>query len=142
MKRLMTAFLCLAILSLASVDVNAGVLGKLLKGAAVAKTYQTYKKVHPKTGKVYVGRTSGTKSPKENIEKRDSNHHRNSNGFDRAKMDKSSSNKDAIRGREQQEIEKHRKDGNGADQINGISPSNPKKQQYMDAAKKEFGKSQ
>ena len=141
MLRLIAALLCVSVLSFTSGDAEAIKLGRIAKAAALIKTYQTYKKTHPKTGKVYVGRTSGTNSPIANIKKRDSEHHRSQDGFGRAKIDKTSSNKDAIRGREQQEIELHRNDGSGADQINGISPKNPKRQQYLDAANNEFGKS-
>lgn len=103
------------------------------------KTYQTYSKAHLKTRKAYTGRTSGTGDPEKNVLKRDQNHHRNKDGFGPAKLDRSSSNKDAIRGREQQQIEKHRRAGNAADQINGISPKNPKREHYLNEAKKEFG---
>ena len=106
------------------------------------KTFQTYTKTHPKTGKVYVGRTSGTGTPRENVARRDRSHHRNKDGFGPAKLDKSSSKKNAIRGREQQMIDHHKRRGTGADQINGISPRNKKRDTYMDAAEQEFGKKQ
>ncbi|MBR6659306.1 MAG: hypothetical protein IKL19_04430 [Paludibacteraceae bacterium] len=61
------------------------------------KTYQTYTKLNPKTGEVYSGRTSGNGTPEENILKRDKNHHMNKFGFGPAILDKSSSNKNAIR---------------------------------------------
>ena len=64
------------------------------------KTYQTYQKTNPDTGKVYSGRTSGTNSPEENVRMRDLNHHMNEEGYGPAKLDKSSTNSDAIRGRE------------------------------------------
>ncbi len=99
------------------------------------KTYQTYTKTNPGPPPVvYSGRTSGTGTPEENVAKRDCNHHRQGEGFGPAVLDKSSSKKDAIRGREQQLIDKNRKNGTAADQINGISPKNKKKQKYMDAA--------
>lgn len=58
----------------------------------------------------------------------------------RAKLDKYSTNSDAIRGREQQLIElnggaKSQK-GTSGNTINGISPTNPKKQRYEDARRK------
>ncbi|PQP81653.1 hypothetical protein C0Q44_18300 [Paenibacillus sp. PCH8] len=74
---------------------------------ATTKTYQTYTKTHPKTGKVYTGRTSGRKTPLENVTARDRFHHMNKQGYGRAFIDKSSSNKNAIRGREQQMIIKN-----------------------------------
>lgn len=105
------------------------------------KTYQTYTKKNSNTAEIYVGRTSGNGTPRKNIAKRDQNHHKNKEAFGKAEIDKTSKNKDAIRGREQQLIEKYRTSGNSANKINGISPKNPKKKQYMDANKKEFGKS-
>jgi hypothetical protein len=106
------------------------------------RTYQTYTKTHPATGQVYVGRTSGTGTPFENVAERDRNHHKNAEGFSPADLDRSSTNKDAIRGREQQLIDanggpRSPKSGNS---INSISERNPRRQHYLDAAKKEFGK--
>jgi hypothetical protein len=63
--------------------------------------------MNPQTGEVYSGRTSGTGTPKENVAKRDKNHHLNCDDFGSVKVDESSTNKDAIRGREQQNIDKH-----------------------------------
>src|SRR4029077_7558884 len=83
------------------------------------KTYQTYTKTHPETGKVYTGRTSGTGSPEENVRSRDVSHHMNDQGFAPAVIDKSSPNADAIRGREQQLI-----DANGAAQSRGGTSGN------------------
>jgi hypothetical protein len=109
-----------------------------------AKTYQTYTKSKSETGEVYTGRTSGKGTPEENIAKRDQNHHKSAEGFGPAKLDKSSPNKDAIRGREQQSIDQNggskSQGGTSGNGINGISEKNPKKDQYMDAARKEFDK--
>ena len=44
------------------------------EGGTGLRTYQTYTKTNPKTGKVYSGRTSGTGTPAENV-RRDANHH-------------------------------------------------------------------
>ena len=46
-----------------------------------------------------------TDTPRKNVEKRDKKHHMNEKGFGPAILDKSSTNKDAIRGREQQLID-------------------------------------
>ena len=66
----------------------------------------------------------------------------NKKGFGIAKLDKSSTNKDAIRGREQQNIKKHggakSQGGTSGNAINGISPKNKKKAKYIEEAKKEF----
>jgi len=106
---------------------------------AQMKTYQTYTKTNPHTGEVYVGRTSGAGTPLENIARRERNHHRNGEGFDRAVPDQSSCDPAAIRGREQQMIDEMRRQGRAADQINGISPRNRRRDEYLDAATKEFG---
>jgi len=105
MKRLVALLCCLSVLSFVSSDVEAGLISKAVKAKLLIKTYQTYKKTHPKTGKIYTGRTGGSKSPAENILKRDQKHHRDKDGFGPAEIDKTSPSKDAIRGREQQEIE-------------------------------------
>jgi RHS repeat-associated protein len=106
---------------------------------APVRTYQTYTKVNEATGEVYAGRTSGTGTPQQNLARRDSSHARNLAGFGPAKLDQSSTNKAAIRGREQQLIDKNRQQGTAAKQINGISPRNKNRQRYLDAATKAFG---
>ncbi|GEM_PF-3206644 len=93
-----------------------------------------------KSGEVYVGRTSGYDTPAKNIQRRDARHHMNKQGFKRANLDKSSPNKNAIRGREQQLIEKYRDEGKSANKINGISDKNPKKKRYIGSSTKKFGK--
>ena len=90
-----------------------------------------------------MGRTSGTKSPRKNVEARDRNHHMNKYGYGPAQLDKSSKNYDAIRGREQLQIEKYggaQSTGgtSGNNRINGISPKNKNREKYINAAKKEF----
>ena len=68
----------------------------------------------------------------------------NEKGFAPAQLDKSSPNKDAIRGREQQLIDSsggaRSKGGTSGNTINGVSPSNPNKGHYQNEAKKEFDK--
>ena len=107
------------------------------------KTYQTYTKTNSKTGEVYSGRTSGKGSPIDNVKKRDAKHHMNKKGFGPAVLDKSSSNKNAIRGREQQLIDKHggakSMGGTSGNAVNGISKKNKNRQKYLRAARKEFG---
>ena len=107
-------------------------------GKARQKTYQTYTKVH-QDGGVYVGRTSGYDTPAKNLERRDARHQMNKQGFKRANLDKSSTNKNAIRGREQQLIEKYRAEGKSANKINGISDKNPKKKHYIHSSSRKFG---
>ncbi len=113
------------------------------KASDSQKTYQTYTKTNKETGEVYSGRTSGTGSPQKNVQNRDKNHHMNDKGFGPAKLDKSSTNKDAIRGREQQLIDANggakSQRGTSGNAINGVGPKNQKADQYRNAANKEFG---
>jgi RHS repeat-associated protein len=106
------------------------------------KTYQTYTKINPDTGKVYSGRTSGIGMPEENVLARDASHHKNVEGYGPAQLDKSSSNRDAIRGREQQLINANggaqSTGGTSGNAINGVSPSNPKASKYNNAANNEL----
>ena len=108
-----------------------------------SKTYQTYTKTNPETGEVYSGRTSGTGTPAENVRRRDANHHMNAKGFGPAVLDKSSSDYQAIRGREQMLIEHHggaqSTGGNSGNTINGIGANNKNRDSYINAAKGEFG---
>ena len=111
---------------------------------SVTKTYQTYIKTNPTTGEVYSGRTSGTGTPAENVRQRDSHHHMNDKGFGPAVLDKSSTNYDAIRGREQMLIDFYggakSTGGNSGNAINGIGNKNRKKDTYLNVAEGEFGK--
>lgn len=115
-----------------------------LVAKAEGKTYQTYIKENTATGEKYAGRTSGTGTPLENIAKRDKNHHMNSKGYEKAILDKSSTNKAAIRGREQELIDQlggaKSEGGTSGNAIRGISKNNPKLELYMREAEKEFGK--
>ena len=110
----------------------------------VKKTYQTYTKTNPTTGEVYSGRTSGTGEAWENVANRDKNHAKNKEGFGPAKLDMSSDNPDAIRYREQYLIELHggakSTGGTSGNAINGISPKNPKYDQYKTAYENEINK--
>ncbi|HEX7115417.1 MAG TPA: RHS repeat-associated core domain-containing protein [Steroidobacter sp.] len=121
-------------------------LGRL-KGSNVGdapsgRTYQTYTKTNPETGEVYSGRTSGTGSPSENVAQRDKRHHMNQFGFGPAVLDKSSKNADAIRGREQLLIEANggakSMGGTSGNRINAIAPDNPRREEYIEEALKEF----
>jgi len=130
-------------------SVEAGAVGGLMTSSQLMspangdtkgqKTYQTYTKTNLETGEVYVGRTSGTGDPEVNVRNRDYSHHMNDKGFGPAQLDKSSSNYDAIRGREQNLMDYYKGQGNSGNAINGISPTNPNIQQYTDASRKEFG---
>ena len=113
------------------------------KEKSAEKTYQTYTKKNEKTGETYSGRTSGTGTPKENVAKRDANHHKNKEDYGPAKLDKSSKDKDAIRGREQQLIDKNGKakseGGTSGNSVRGVSKQNSNAKKYEEATKKEFG---
>jgi RHS repeat-associated protein len=108
------------------------------------KTYQTYFKdpIDPKDG-VYSGKTSGTGTPEDNVRKRDKNHHMNET-HGPARLDQTSSNPDAITGREQQNIDNsggaRSKGGTSGNQRNSVDPNNHERvQRTQQAAKKEFG---
>ena len=106
------------------------------------KTYQTYTRRGPND--TYSGRTSGTGTPEQNIARRNGpGHPKSQEGYGPPRLNKSSSNPDAIRGREQQLIERNggarSTGGNSGNAINGVSPRNPNRDRYRDAAGKEFG---
>lgn len=92
---------------------------------------------------MYVGKTSGYKTPQENVKARDRNHHKNSDGYGPAEMVNTSTNGDAIRGQEQRLIDKYggakSTGGTSSNAINGVSPSNPNAEKYKKAAIQEFG---
>jgi len=115
--------------------------------------YVTYTKVNATTGEVYVGRSSGYETPEQIVSSRDIKHHMTKKGFRTAKvstvipatipggyatraLDPSYW---AIRGSEQLQIEAYRKAGISGNAINGIGPNNPKRDIYLDAARKLFG---
>lgn len=109
------------------------------------KIYATYIKVNHIDGKVYVGGTSGWKkainflNASQVVEKRDKFHHKTKDGFGKAALDEFSTDKDAIRGREQLLIEKFKSEGKSGNIYNGISSRNPKRQKYISAALRIFG---
>jgi hypothetical protein len=125
---------------------GAAFVGEVIIAAATmgrVRTYQTYTKVNPRTGKVYSGRTSGYGTPRENVRARDRGHFMNKKGYGPAQLDQSSSDRAAIRGREQQLIEQNggakSEGGTSGNQNNGISPRNRRRGRYLDHAIKEFG---
>ncbi|MEP4679049.1 MAG: hypothetical protein ABJZ99_14055, partial [Lentilitoribacter sp.] len=108
--------------------------------AEQGKTFQTYTKYNPDTEETYTGRTSGTGTPEENVANRDKKHHRKD--FGPAVLDRSSSNPDAIRGREQQVIDANggaqSQGGNSGNRINGVAESNRNRDNYIKACNEEF----
>jgi len=115
-----------------------------LRRAFPERTYQSYTRYNPRRGKCYSGRTSGYDDPLTKIRKRALGQPLlNAEGFLPPVLDRSSTNRGAIRGREQQLI-----DINGGarsvgatsrNMINGISPMNPFGDAYLDEATDEFG---
>jgi len=106
-------------------------------------THQTYTKYNPDTKETYVGKCSGCGTPEQNVAARDRGHHVSRRGFGPAELDKSSTSRAAIRGREQQLIDAYggakSQGGTSGNAINGIARDNPSRQSYIDAAEAEFG---
>jgi hypothetical protein len=118
--------------------------GRRPRSRAGPRTHQTYVKENAQTGQRYGGRTSGTGSPAQNVARRDQNQRAlNDEGFGPATLDRTSPDPNAIRGREQQLIEKiggaKSRGGTSRNAINGISPRNKNGQACREAATKEFG---
>ncbi|MCX2684299.1 hypothetical protein OO306_01880 [Pseudomonas sp. DCB_AW] len=122
---------------------SARTVGRVAEATRAEKTYQTYTKTNSATGEVYTGRTSGKGSAFENIAARDSNHHKNSENFGPARLDKSSTDAQAIRGREQMMIERYggakSTGGTSGNAINGISERNPNRENYLQKAREAWG---
>jgi len=114
------------------------------------KLYMTYTMTDA-DGLVYSGRTSGYGTPSEVLENRQNNHHTAKQGFGNVQIDKiayGGQDKLAIRGREQQLIDKngttqsdtingHK--GTSGNAIRGVSKFNPRVPIYHKAANKAFG---
>ena len=107
------------------------------------RTYVTYTKTNPVTGQVYSGRTSGFGTPTQILRRRDAGHHMTQQGFGPAQVDRASTNRDAIRGREQQLVDAYggaqSQGGSSGNAINAVSPRNKKAARYKAAAEREFG---
>lgn len=124
------------------------VLNKVLSDSAEpsgGKTFTTYMREKP-DGTVYSGKTSGKGAPEKQVANRirgRDHQAKTAEGYGPAKVDKNSSNPDAIRGREQQLIEQNggarSQGGTSGNAINGVSPTNPKGPGYRAACAKEFG---
>lgn len=120
-------------------------LTRALNEQSRQKTYQTYTRYNPKTGKCYTGRTSGYGTPEENVRDRGYGQpHLNAEGFSPPVLDRSSPNYGSIRGREQQVMDLNggaaSAGGTSRNAINGISPFNPLgRYVYLPSAEEEFG---
>ena len=113
---------------------------------ALGRTHTTYTRTQESTGTVYSGRTSGTRTPGQQVSARTSkpdHQAKTDQGYGPAKVDKNSSNSDAIRGREQQLINNaggaQSQGGTSGNKINGVSDTNASAGQYKAACNKEFG---
>ena len=87
-------------------------------------------------GKYYVGRSSGTETPQQILNRRKAGHHRNLGDLE---FDQVTESYHAIRGREHLVWERLREQGLSTDQINPISSRNKNKEKYIQATIKEFG---
>lgn len=124
--------------------------GPVVRGARMMaegqKTYTTYTREKAGGAAPYSGRTSGTGTPEQQVAARTAkpdHQAKTAEGYGPARVDKSSSNADAIRGREDQLIRRNggaqSQGGTSGNKINGISEANPKAEQYRSACQNEFG---
>ena len=112
----------------------------------IFRLYVTYLKKNPETGEIYVGVASalventGEKSIQKVLSRRENApHHKNKEGFSRAEADRVSTDRAAIRGREQMLFEHFQKQGTAAEQRNPVGPRNPKRSEYLKTAAAVFG---
>jgi len=118
---------------------------KMKKLVTKIKIFLTYIKKKISTGEVYVGRTSGEVDEINRatiakvLDRRDSNHQKNKEGFDKAEVDKFSEDSDAIRGREDMLIAKHKAENKSGNKYRGISLRNKRRTRYLQAAIAVFG---
>jgi large repetitive protein len=101
------------------------------------RTYQTYTKENPETGQVYSGKTSGYGMPAENVAQRNYGHAYNRLGYGPARLDQSSMNADAIRGREQMLIDYYVSLGKAGNR--DLNPVVSNREYYIQQAINEFG---
>ena len=112
----------------------------------IIRLFITYFKKHRRSDKVYAGRASGISTGDEVADaarimiKRDSVHHKNEDGFTKGEIDEISFNEDAIRGREQNMIDYLNEKGICENKRNGIGIRNKKRNRYLQAALKLFGR--
>jgi len=113
--------------------------------ATKIKIFITYIKEKLSTGEIYVGRTSGEIDEINNynlrkvLKKRDNNHQKNDEDYEDAKLDKFSEDSDAIRGREDMLIAKHKAENKSGNKYRGISLRNKRRTRYLKAAIAIFG---
>jgi RHS repeat-associated protein len=106
--------------------------------------YATYTRINPKTGQVYAGRTGGYGTPEELVYRRSlGQKNLTSEGFLPPIVDRFSTERAAIRGREQQLIDFYggarSVGGTARNLINGVADFNPNRPYYMNTARTVFG---
>jgi hypothetical protein len=105
----------------------------------------TYVKYNPKLGKYYVGMSSGwvweinEATIGKILTRRDSGHHKNKEGYEKANLDRFSTKKEAVRGREQMVQDALKQNEVCGNTNNSISERNKKRALYMAAALELFG---
>ncbi len=109
------------------------------------KTSTTYTRTNAE-GVVYSGKTSGKGTPEQQVAARTGqpdHQAKTAGGYGPGVVDKNSPNANAIRGREQQLINRNggaqSQGGASGNKINSVSPSNPQRETYQKACTKEFG---
>jgi len=110
------------------------------KALDTEKTYQIYAKTKQGANgadELYIGRTSGRGSPEANVKARDSRHHMTNKGFGASQVLLTTKSPNAIRGLEQIGMDYGRSIGQMANQIRGISLSNPNLGSYLQAAQRQ-----
>jgi RHS repeat-associated protein len=118
----------------------------LLSNDSPEKVFVTYTRTNAETGQVYAGRTSGYADPQSLANARAAAPDQSrlaGLGFGPAVVDNSSTNSDAIRGREQMLIDQNggaqSVGGTSANRIQGIADLNPRGFVYQNAAIRTFG---
>jgi RHS repeat-associated protein len=124
--------------------IGAAVLAAAITYEATQRTYVTYVTIHPLTGEVYVGRTSGFGDPESILSRRWANHTvLRAQGFPRPRIDEIADGITGyipIRGREQQLYDAYRLMGSTMkNAIRPVSPWNPAGRLYHAASDVRFG---
>ena len=108
------------------------------------RLFVTYTRYNPSTGQYYAGRTSGYQAPEVLIKTRSLGQpHLNAEGFEAPIVDVYTTNRGAVRGREQQLIDyfggAQSVNGSARNMINGVADFNPFRGYYIGESIREFG---
>jgi RHS repeat-associated protein len=125
-------------------DVVATALVITAADAESQRVWVTYTLRNSGTGQTYVGRASGFGSPQEIVQRRFASHHMRAAGFRNPQMDRAYAGPlgyPVTRGREQQLMNAHGGVGSPglANQIRGVSRSNPAGPAFHNASSRAFG---